>query len=105
MSAIDKIQTSCGKDGNVEFGCSSDEFALQYPNLFEIIAKQRHKGKTRKTGGLKLSVDCGKACLCLTTKESGHCAFFKADGFAEALNGLESQLDEGSADWRKDRYA
>jgi hypothetical protein len=104
MSVIDKIRLSTSQSGDLDHGCNEDAFSEQYPGLYEIIATQRRKGKVRKTGSLSITVSCGKACVCLTSKQSGHCAFFRADGIAGALDGLERQLQEGDADWREDKY-
>jgi hypothetical protein len=105
MSAIDKIQFGSVPPDGGDLGCSADGFGDQYPGIFEIIATCVRKGKSRKTGKLTLTVDSGKACLCLVSKEAGCLTFYKADGFGEALEGLERQVSSGEADWRKDKWA
>lgn len=85
--------------------CDPGQFGEIYPGIYEILATQRRKGKERKTGRLSISVDSGKACVCLNSKESGMCAFYKADDVSEALSGLEKHLQEGDADWRHDKWA
>ena len=105
MSVLDKMDTGGSGGPTGDLGCGSDGFGDDYPGIFEILATSRRKGKVRETGRLSLSVDCGKACLCLTSKEAGVCAFYRAEGFSEALEGLERQLQAGTADWRKDRWA
>jgi hypothetical protein len=104
VSVIDKVRLSSSASGDVDVGCDPDDFSERYPGLYEMIATQRRKGKTRKTGSLSISVSCGKACVCLTSKESGHCAFYRAEGIGRALEGLEEQLQSGTADWRKDKF-
>lgn len=105
MGVIDKIRTSCAKSGNVDLGCDPGSFGDLYPGIFEIIATQRFKGKERKMGRLSISVNCGKAVVCLNSKEAGKCAFYKADSIGEALEGLERHLQAGDADWRDDKWA
>lgn len=105
MSVLDKILVDSKQSGAAEFACEPDGFGDDFPGLFEIIARQRWKGNPRKTGKLLLFTDYGKATLLLTDAHEGQCAFYKKDGFAEALEGLERALQEGIAPWRKDRRA
>lgn len=103
MSVLSKVPTPEGPDPKREFAIEDDGFGEQYPGLFEIIARIRWEGKKRKTGKILLFVDQGKASLCLSDVATGQVAFYKSNGFLEALEGIERALQEGTVDWRTDR--
>ena len=103
MSVLDHVPKKGTVTTGAEFACEAGGFDDEYPGLFEIIARQRYQGNLRETGKLLIFVDCGKACLCLTDRNGGQIAFYKADSIGEALTGLEGQLHAGKVDWRPDK--
>lgn len=105
MSVLGKVPKPETLDSSREYAVDDDGFGEQYPGLFEIIARVRWEGKRRKTGKILFFVDQGKASLCLSDVHTGQVAFYKSNGFLEALEGLERALQEGTVDWRRDRRA
>lgn len=103
MSIIDKIASGGNRNGVGEFTVEGGEFQEEYPGLFEVLARDKSRGKDRQTGRLVMYTEIGKAVLCLCDRETGQVCFYAADGLSEALRGLERALQAGSADWRRDK--
>ena len=80
-----------------------DFFAEQYPGIFEMITLVKYQGEDRKPGRLILYAEPNRATLVLCDREAGMVTFYAKEGFADALEGLERALQDGSADWRKDK--
>lgn len=103
MSIMDGItepvKVSQDDDVLVEDGVFGD----QYPGLLEFLSRIRWKGENRQPGRLIVYCEAGKGCVCLSDKHTRQVAFYVADTIAEALEGVERQLQAGKCDWRKDK--
>ncbi len=94
------------KTGNLEeFLLEDREFGGSYPGIWDVIARQVWKGQAIKAGRLIVYCERGKVFLCLCDKESSQVCFCAGDSVDEALLALERQLQDGTADWRKDKRA
>lgn len=103
MSILDRQKISRKPIADGEFLLEEDEWAQEYPGLFEMLTRVRYQGKDREPGRLIIFAGPGKATLVLCDKQTSQVAFYTGDGIAEALSGLERALGAGSVDWRKDR--
>lgn len=105
MSILDKMQQSQKEPVRGDFLIADDPFAESYPGLFELLARGKYKGKSRKPGRLIMYAEPSRATLVACDADSGQVAFYTSETFAEALEGLEKALQAGSLDWRPDKKA
>lgn len=105
MSVLDKVRDSQQEPLRGDFLIADDPFAEDYPGVSEILTRVRFKGKPRKPGRLVMYAEPSRATLCLCDVDSQQVAFYTANTFTEALEGLERGLQAGSLDWRPDKRA
>lgn len=105
MSVLDKIQGSQKEPVRGDFLIADDPFAEDKPGLFEFLARGKYKGKARKPGRLIMYAEPSRATLVVCDADGGQVAFYTAETFAEALEGVEKALQAGSLDWRPDKRA
>lgn len=105
MSILDKLQASRKEPVRGDFLLADDPWEELYPGLFELLARGKYQGKSRKVGRLIMYAEPSRATLVLCDVDSGLVAFYASDTFAEALEGLEKGLQAGSLDWRPDKRA
>lgn len=105
MSILDKQKQRSKPEATGDFLIADDSFAEEYPGLFEMIARCKYQGKSRKTGRLIMFAEPDRATICLCDQDSSQVAFYAAETFGEALAGLERALQAGTADWRLDKKA
>lgn len=103
MSVLDQIKEPPSRGPEAEFAFDDEEFSQRWPGIFEILARQYYQGKERAVGRLILYSEPEKATLVLCDRETGQVAFYAASTFVAALEGLEKALQNGGADWRKDK--
>ena len=78
-------------------------FETEYPALAEYMTLCLVDGKDRLTSTLIVSCDEGRWKGCLSDRESNNVLWRSADTFQGLLEGLESVLASGKADWREKR--
>ena len=105
MSIMDKMSKTSQEVATSDFLLVEDDFATEYPGVFELLTRCKWKGKPRKPGRLVLYAEPGRATLVACEVDSQMVAFYSAEGFSEALAGLERALQAGSCDWRPDKRA
>lgn len=105
MSVLDSMSRDQKEPVRGDFLIVDDPFAESYPGVFEVLARGKYKGKSRKAGRLVMYAEPSRATLCLCDVESGQVAFYASEGFIEALEGMEKALQAGSLDWRPDKRA
>lgn len=88
---------------NEEFLAPDEVFSLEFPGLYEFLARFRFEGQYRKPGKLIVYYEPGRAALCLSDPHTKQVGFHLGESIQECLEGVEKRLQAGKVDWRKSR--
>lgn len=100
-----KLSAKRGGTTDPDLGCDVGGWGREFPYIFAVLAQLRVGDTTRQGGSLRIVCDAGQATVILTDRETGHIVFYGAHSIDMALQGLECELADGSADWRVDKWA
>ncbi len=103
MSIIGKLKQSRQEVETSDSLLVDDGFGEEYPGIFEMLTRVKYQGEPRKPGRLIMYAEPNRATLVLCDVEAGMVTFYAKEGFSDALAGLERALQDGSADWRRDK--
>ena len=103
MSILTAIGDSSKPHEGEEFLAPDAGFSMEFPGLYEFLARFRLEGRDRKCGKLIVYYETGRVNLCLSDAHTGQVAFHVGETFQEALEGVEKRLQAGKMDWRKSR--
>lgn len=77
------------------------EFLSSYPNLFAYMTQERwESGTVRQTATLTVFADTGALTVILNDRANGRSLFVQEGSLFSALVKIETDLAEGTADWR-----
>lgn len=103
MSVLDSIVASGEPHDQEEFLAQDEGFSVEFPGLYEFLARVRYKGEVRKPGKLIVYYESGRAAVCLSDAQTRQVGFHVGTSFQECLEGLEKRLQANSVDWRRSR--
>lgn len=103
MSILTAIGDSSKPHEGEEFLAPDEGLQLEFPGLYEFLARFKVGGKDRKPGKLIVYFEPGRINLCLSDAHTGQVAFHVGDSLQEALEAVEARLQAGKMDWRKSR--
>lgn len=87
-------------------GARDVTMAKSFPALHEFLTEMVNDDKTpRQTASLSVFTQDGYFKVCLTDRETNMCLFATSEGFQDALEALEAELQSPAPDWRESKYS
>lgn len=103
MSVLDGVVESAVPPVDEEFIAPDEGWSVEFPGLYEFLARIRYKGQDRKPGKMIVYYEPGRAAVCLSDPQTKQVGFHLGDSIQECFEGLEKRLQAGKVDWRKSR--
>lgn len=103
MTILTAIGAAVKPHEGEEFLAPDEGLSLEFPGLYEFLARIKVEGHDRKPGKLIVYFEPGRINLCLSDAHTGQVAFHVGESLQEALEGVEQRLQAGKMDWRKSR--
>ena len=103
MSILDGIVASGEPLDQKEYLAPDEGFQLEFPGLYEFLARVRYKGENRKAGKMIVYYEPGRAAVCLSDPQTKQVGFHLGDSIQACLEGVEGRLQADKVDWRRSR--
>lgn len=103
MGILDNVGAKAKPPLYGEFLAEDEIFSMEFPAIFELLARVKVNGKDRQPAKLLIYYEAGCHALCLTDLHTDSVAWHVAKTHAEAMEGLEQRLQHGEVDWRKSK--
>jgi len=75
--------------------------ATRFPAIFDFLTATLIEGRKREASSLIFFVEGGQPKVCLSVRDGGRVCFHTGEGFQDALESLEANLQAGVVDWRR----
>lgn len=75
--------------------------AARFPAIHDFLTCTSVEGRKREASSLIMFVEDGQPKVCLSDRDQGRVCFHTGEGFQDALESLEANLQAGVVDWRK----
>lgn len=103
MSILDGLVASAEPPEDREFLAPDEGFQVEFPGLYEFLARIKYQGQDRKPGKMIVYYEEGRAAVCLSDPHTKQVGFHLGDSVQACLEGVEGRLQAGKVDWRKSR--
>lgn len=103
MSILQDIHSSSKPREDEEFLAPDEGLQMEFPGLYEFLARVRWEGHDRKPGKMIVYFEPGRLCVCLSDAHTGQVGFHTDETFQGAMEAVEKRLQAGKVDWRKSK--
>lgn len=101
MSILENVGVGVKRTEGQEYECDDADFSMEFPGIYEWLARIMLKGKVREGGSLTVKYRDGGVSLCLSGPSEGVVGWHQGKTVQEALEGLEKRLQGSKMDWRE----